>query len=84
MSVFIVFVVFLLFDCPLWGSYKEAKYANCRFCGGNRKAGLHSSETAMNQPTQIQRVKIQFSLADLGSRPHQLEELKMRAADVKL
>ena len=38
----------------------------------------------MNQPIQIQRVKIQFSLADLGSTPNQLEELKMLVADVKL
>ena len=71
-------------DCPLWGFNKEAKYANCRFYGGNRKAGLHSTDTAMNQPIQIQTVKIQFSLADLGSRPNQPEELKMLGADVKL
>lgn len=75
-----VAIVLLLFDCPLWGSYKEVKHAKRRFCGGSREARPLNTDTAAHQ---IQAGKMSFSLADLGSRSNQLEVLKMLVAEGK-
>lgn len=75
-----VAIVLLLFDCPLWGSYKEVKHAKRRFCGGSREAGPHNTDTAAHPDPS--RKDVIFT-ADLGSRSNQLEVLKVLVAEGK-
>lgn len=73
--------VLVLFDqgsklCRL-EPYKEVKYANFWHCKESRDAGLNNKGSEVNQLTLMQGEKIEFSLAELGSRPSQMEELRM-------